>query len=303
MNDQQIDYFMAVATNLSFTKTSEELYVSQPAISRHISQLEKELGVKLFIRNNKSTKLTEEGKLYYNYFRDSKIKLRNIQIKTTQIQRKNAHTLKLGLLEGWNTDWFLPELLKEYKSKNLNVEICIDCCGIKEISTLLLTGGLDIAMTFKNSVSKIEEIECDDVAKVDKMLIYSEQNTLANKNDLRPVDFRNEIFYAPSRIEKDEVARILDSYCLEQGFMPKLEFVHNNETMYMCVKNNMGVGITDKWSWSLNADDIKSLNMNCQDTVTIAKIQNYDNSFADELAEILARIIRKKTSDANTIHR
>jgi len=48
MNDLEIDYFMAVATNLSFTKTSEELYVSQPAISRQIASLEKELGVTLF---------------------------------------------------------------------------------------------------------------------------------------------------------------------------------------------------------------------------------------------------------------
>ena len=43
MNDLQIDYFLAVARNLSFTKTAEEMYVSQPAISRHISHLEKEL--------------------------------------------------------------------------------------------------------------------------------------------------------------------------------------------------------------------------------------------------------------------
>ena len=40
MNDLQIDYFMAVATNLSFTKTSEELFVSQPAISKQISLME-----------------------------------------------------------------------------------------------------------------------------------------------------------------------------------------------------------------------------------------------------------------------
>ena len=45
MNDLQIDYFMAVATNLSFTKTSEEMFVSQPAISRQISQLEKSLAL------------------------------------------------------------------------------------------------------------------------------------------------------------------------------------------------------------------------------------------------------------------
>lgn len=68
MNDLQIDYFMAVATNLSFTKTSEELYVSQPAISKQISQLEKELGVKLFTRNNRKTELTDAGRLYFDFF-------------------------------------------------------------------------------------------------------------------------------------------------------------------------------------------------------------------------------------------
>ena len=70
MNDLQIDYFMAVATNLSFTKTSEELFVSQPAISKQISLMEKELGVKLFIRNNKKTTLTKAGELYYEFVRD-----------------------------------------------------------------------------------------------------------------------------------------------------------------------------------------------------------------------------------------
>ena len=58
MNDLQIDYFMAVGTNLSFTKTSQELYVSQPAISKQIKLMEEELGVRLFYRNNKKTELT-----------------------------------------------------------------------------------------------------------------------------------------------------------------------------------------------------------------------------------------------------
>ena len=62
MNDLQIDYFMAVGTNLSFTKTSQELYVSQPAISKQIKLMEEELGVRLFYRNNKKTELTEAGK-------------------------------------------------------------------------------------------------------------------------------------------------------------------------------------------------------------------------------------------------
>ena len=88
MNDLQIDYFMAVATNLSFTKTSEELFVSQPAISRQISQLEKELGCRLFTRNNQGTQLTEEGRLYFDLF--SKYKAEFI----TQRSRQNRYRAK-----------------------------------------------------------------------------------------------------------------------------------------------------------------------------------------------------------------
>ena len=72
MNDLQIDYFMAVATHSSFTKTSEELFVSQPAISKQIALMEKELGVKLFIRNNKRTELTEAGRRYYDFLADTR---------------------------------------------------------------------------------------------------------------------------------------------------------------------------------------------------------------------------------------
>ena len=72
MNDLQIEYFLAVARNLSFTKTAEELYVTQPAVSKQISLLEKELDAVLFDRTNKNTELTEAGKLFQRFFEDYK---------------------------------------------------------------------------------------------------------------------------------------------------------------------------------------------------------------------------------------
>ena len=53
MNQLQIEYFLAVARNRSFTRTAQELYVTQPAISRQISSLEAELGFTLFDRTSK----------------------------------------------------------------------------------------------------------------------------------------------------------------------------------------------------------------------------------------------------------
>lgn len=91
MNDLQIDYFMAVATNLSFTKTSEELFVSQPAISRQISQLEKELGCKLFRRNNQRTELTEEGRLYFDLFSKFKAEFINQNESRQYHRQKQSH--------------------------------------------------------------------------------------------------------------------------------------------------------------------------------------------------------------------
>ena len=96
MTDLQIDYFMAVATNLSFTKTSEELFVSQPAISRQISQLEKELGAKLFRRNNQRTELTEVGRLYFDLFSRFKSEYINTRIKADHIMGKKNAVMRVG---------------------------------------------------------------------------------------------------------------------------------------------------------------------------------------------------------------
>lgn len=110
MNDLQIDYFMAVATNLSFTKTSEELFVSQPAISRQISQLEKELGCRLFRRNNQGTELTEEGRLYFDLFSKYKAEFINTKLKAERITGKNKAVMRVGFLEGWDLFNIIPPI-------------------------------------------------------------------------------------------------------------------------------------------------------------------------------------------------
>ena len=65
MTLQDISCFLKLAETLNYTKTAEELFISQPAVTRHINSLEDELGIKLFDRSVKrSIILTEEGKIY-----------------------------------------------------------------------------------------------------------------------------------------------------------------------------------------------------------------------------------------------
>jgi DNA-binding transcriptional LysR family regulator len=50
MDINQIKYFLSVAQHLNFTKAAQENFITQPAMSRQISELEKEIGFKLFVR-------------------------------------------------------------------------------------------------------------------------------------------------------------------------------------------------------------------------------------------------------------
>ena len=61
MNLNQLEAFVKIANNNSFSQTAKELYLTQPTVSAYISNLEKELGVKLFSRSTKEVVLTEAG--------------------------------------------------------------------------------------------------------------------------------------------------------------------------------------------------------------------------------------------------
>lgn len=62
MNLKQLEAFVQVAEGGSFSKAARELYLTQPTISAHISSLEKELNVRLFVRNTKEVSLSDNGK-------------------------------------------------------------------------------------------------------------------------------------------------------------------------------------------------------------------------------------------------
>ena len=65
MNTIQLECFIAVAEHLNFSRASEELKITQPAVSHQIQALEEELGVKLFRRTSKSVSLTQEGMMFF----------------------------------------------------------------------------------------------------------------------------------------------------------------------------------------------------------------------------------------------
>lgn len=78
--DYRDNVFLSVAENLSFSKAAEELFISQPAVTKHIKELESKLNIVLFERNGNKIFLTKAGKLTYSHLKTIKQHYRELKL-------------------------------------------------------------------------------------------------------------------------------------------------------------------------------------------------------------------------------
>ena len=100
--------FEAAARRLSFTRAAQELNVTQAAVSHQIKALEERLGVRLFVRRNRSLLLTEDGQLYYPQVQRAFALLREATARVAREERKGVFTL--STLASFAARWLVPRL-------------------------------------------------------------------------------------------------------------------------------------------------------------------------------------------------
>ncbi|MGN0403747.1 MAG: selenium metabolism-associated LysR family transcriptional regulator [Bariatricus sp.] len=113
MNLKQLEAFVKVAEGGSFSKAAKALFLTQPTISAHISSLERELNVRLFVRNTKEVILSEQGKVLYEYARQ----MVELQNKITEIfsteTKKDVQCITIAT-STIPAQYLLPDILAEF---------------------------------------------------------------------------------------------------------------------------------------------------------------------------------------------
>ena len=100
MNSLQIQYFLTVTEQKSFTEAARILFITQPAISKQIRLLEQELGAVLFERGKKTVCLTFAGQAFYDYFTQCNFQLELLQKHLEQKKKSGRTPLRFSYLEG-----------------------------------------------------------------------------------------------------------------------------------------------------------------------------------------------------------
>ena len=116
MNLKQLEAFVQVAEGGSFSRAAKELYLTQPTISAHIASLEKELNVRLFIRNTKEVSLSEDGKELYKYAKPMMDLEHKIEERFGSGEEPGKHCITIAA-STVPAQYLLPAILKRYNEK------------------------------------------------------------------------------------------------------------------------------------------------------------------------------------------
>ena len=151
LNNYVIFYTVAKAGNIS--KAANQLYISQPAISKSISKLEAELGTALFARSSKGVTLTEEGQVLYEY-----VERAFDSLNMGEENLKNYKELGIGHIRiGVSTSLckhILLDYLKDFIKENPNIKFSIDCHSTLNTIKLLKDDDIDIGLICNTELPK-----------------------------------------------------------------------------------------------------------------------------------------------------
>ena len=241
MLDPKLETFITVAELKNFTKAAQALNLTQPAVSNHINQLEKEYNTKLFMRKKKDFTLTNEGKIALTYARRLKALHDKMIQKIADVQTSSSH-IKIGITHTSENN-NITEVLAQYANQMHNITITIITDSINNLYDMLENYQLDIAIVDgKKQSGKLNYLMLDTDYLV---CVLSSQHPLAKNSaiSLNQLKKENMILRLPSSSTRSLFEATLISINESIDSFNVLLEVDNVSTIKQLVMNNFGVSI------------------------------------------------------------
>ena len=221
INIELYKIFYIVAKNNHMTKASEELHISQPAVSKAIKKLEEQLGGTLFLRSNKGMELTEEGKMFYEYVKGAMELINNAENEFTAFKDLSKGEIKIGCSTTL-TKIILLDALKEFHQKYPNININITNDLTSNLIKDLKLGKLDFVIFNEGSI-KESNLKLMKIRELKQGFIY---NPSLFSDNIEKFDDLNKY---PLILQKKESnsRKFLDYIAIKNGvqLIPKMEVV------------------------------------------------------------------------------
>lgn len=238
---RHLRYFLAVAESLHFKKASDQLFISQPALSKQIKQLEESIGIKLFERHSRKVELTQAGQFLKEEVTDLLNRLEQGIQNAKSWQAGHKGHLKFGYV-GSAMNNVIPQFLVAIRNQFPGVLFDLKEMDNQRQIEALLNREIDFGFIRQETVPN--GIEICPVFKDTFSLV------IPKNHPVQPKDFKNLNQFKESRFilfdpsySESYFNKVMEMF-IESGFHPIISHktVHAN-TIYNLVENNFGVSI------------------------------------------------------------
>ncbi|MFY9151491.1 MAG: selenium metabolism-associated LysR family transcriptional regulator [Prolixibacteraceae bacterium] len=246
MLDFRLRVFQSVARNLSFTKAANELFITQPAITKHIKELEAEFEVKLFDRSGNKINLTPAGILLLSYT-DHILTLHNeVKFEISQLKGNLEGILRIGA-STTISQYVIPPFLAKFHERYPEIKLSLVNGNTENIEQMLLANSIDIGIVEGKPANN--DIRYSSFIN-DELLVFT-----AAQNKIIPEKVTNEEFLKLPLVLRERgsgTLEIIEKNLQLQKISPKqlnvLMYLGSTEAIKSFIKTGNGVGIVSKFA-------------------------------------------------------
>ncbi|MFC0171821.1 LysR family transcriptional regulator [Vibrio comitans] len=242
MDIKTLKTFLSVAKLKNFSAAARELNTVQPTVSRHISDLENELGTKLFLRTTHQVELTAAGEVLLPEARA--ILANDLRVKELvgKALESKESVLNIGYL-ATACSFFLPKLLGDFSSNNSKVTTHLFEMTAQEQKEALIENKIDIAFSRRQPqldgrIFNVEKIYTDKL-----VAILPANHALASSEKVSLKDLADEKFILFRRTEWSEMYEHITLLCQERGFSLDVTF-HPDNMRHLITSVSSGLGVS-----------------------------------------------------------
>lgn len=242
MEIKTLKSFITVASLKSFSAAAKQLYTVQPNISRQISELEKELGAKLFIRNTRGVSLTETGEILLPEAIEIVANNTRVTNLIKAFQNKQ-HSLRIGYLASACSTFF-PQLISQFSQHYPDIKISIFEMTSKEQLSALLENKIDISFSRPQPLLERKKFYCSEIYTDTLVAAIPACHRFANNEQLTFNELKEENFILFKPEEAVDLHHHIVSNCEKNDFSPNITSHHGNiRSLMTAVSSGLGISI------------------------------------------------------------
>ena len=248
MNLKQLEAFVQVSESGSFSKAAKELFLTQPTISAHISSLEKELNVRLFIRNTKEVSLSDDGKDLYRYAKQITDLEKAIEERFYMDSDDGKHFITIAA-STIPAQYLLPKVLMCYRERYPKEQIKIMETDSSEVVTQVVDHMVDVGFTgtvLEKKHCKYIPFYKDELAVITpdtpEYRILKEQN----RDDIDWIRRKPLISRDEGSGTRKEAEKQLKNAGISMEDLDIVASIANQETIKKSVKQGMGITVLSR---------------------------------------------------------